>query len=105
MIYGALPLFHVSGTVAVVMQPFVTGCTSVLDPYSRSRSAGTGSASYKATVFIAVGPMIMMLCGLPPDPSDAELPLRLIAAVPIPARPPPADRGTLRLPGRRRLRA
>ena len=59
---------------------------------------------HEATVFVGVGPMVMMLWGLRPTPSDAELPIRLMVAAPDPLRAAPADRRALRLPHRHRLR-
>ena len=84
-LYSATPLFHVSGSISVVLQSLVSGVTAVLDSAFSPTATWDRVRKYQATVFIGVGPMMMMLLGLPEDPSDAELPLRIIAAVPIPA--------------------
>jgi crotonobetaine/carnitine-CoA ligase len=84
VIYGAVPLFHFSGTLGVVLPALTHGVTSVLDAAFHPGTCWDRIRQHKATVFVGVGPMVLMLWGLPPDPSDAELPIRLLAAAPIP---------------------
>lgn len=86
VLYGAVPLFHGSGLLGLVLPTLLLGCTSVLD--SRFSVSGTWDQvrKYEATVVLAVGPMLVMLWNLPEDEdhSDAELPVRVMLAAPIP---------------------
>jgi crotonobetaine/carnitine-CoA ligase len=84
VIYGAVPLFHFSGTLGVVLPALTDGVTSVLDAAFHPGTCWDRIRQHKATVFVGVGPMVLMLWGLPPDPADAELPIRLLVAAPIP---------------------
>jgi crotonobetaine/carnitine-CoA ligase len=83
-VYGAVPLFHFSGMLGAVMSALVTGSTAVLDRWFSVTTAWDRIRRYNASGFVGVGPMVMMLWGLPPDPSDADLPIRFISAAPIP---------------------
>ena len=83
-VYGAVPLFHFSGMLGAVLSALVTGSTAVLDRWFSVTTAWEQVRRYGAVGFVGVGPMVMMLWGLPPEPSDAELPLRFISAAPIP---------------------
>ena len=85
VLYGAVPLFHLSGSLGLVMPALLTGLSSVLDSGFHVSSCWDRVRAVGATVFVGVGPMVVMLFGLPPDPSDAALPLRLVVAAPIPA--------------------
>jgi len=85
VLYGALPLFHNSGLLGLVLPTIINGSTSVLDKAFHPAKCWDRIRKYNATVFAAVGPMVMMLWGLPPDPSDAELPFRILLGAPIPA--------------------
>jgi crotonobetaine/carnitine-CoA ligase len=85
VLYGALPLFHNSGILGLVLPTILLGSTSVLDAAFHPARFWDRVRSYRATVVAAVGPMIMMLLGLRPDPSDAELPMRILLGAPIPA--------------------
>jgi crotonobetaine/carnitine-CoA ligase len=85
VIYGAVPLFHFSGSLGVVLPALVVGLSSVLDGAFSVSACWDRVRTVGATVFVGVGPMVVMLWSLPPDPSDAELPLRLMVAAPIPA--------------------
>ena len=83
--YGAVPLFHNSGIYGLVLPTLMLGSTSVLDKGFHPTRCWERIRSYQATVFAAVGPMLMMLWTQPPDPADADVPVRLLLAAPIPA--------------------
>jgi crotonobetaine/carnitine-CoA ligase len=83
-VYGAVPLFHFSGMLGIVMSALVTGSTAVLDRRFSPTTAWDRIRHYGACGLVGVGPMVMMLWNLPSDPSDAELPIRFISAAPIP---------------------
>jgi len=83
-VYGAVPLFHFSGMLGAVLSALVTGSTAVLDRWFSVSTAWDQVRRYNAVGFVGVGPMVMMLWGLPPDPADADLPIRFISAAPIP---------------------
>lgn len=84
VLYGAVPLFHFSGTLGVVLPALTSAVTSVLDSAFHVSTCWDRIRQHKASVFVGVGPMVMMLWSLPPDPSDAQLPIRLLVAAPIP---------------------
>ena len=84
VIYGTMPLFHFGGSLGVVLPALVTGLTSVLDSAFHPATTWDRIRQYNATVFAGVGPMVVMLWSLPPDPADADVPIRIIMAAPIP---------------------
>ena len=59
---------------------------------------GTTYAPAVQSGFAGAGAMVSMLWNLPPDPRDAELPLRFISAAPIAADLYREHREALRLP-------
>lgn len=71
VLWTAMPLFHLSAAPAVLAAMLVGG-TTVL-----------ASAFHPASVWDEV--MVSMLWSQPPDPRDAQLPLRFISAAPIDA--------------------
>jgi crotonobetaine/carnitine-CoA ligase len=85
LLYGAVPLFHLSGSLGVVLPPLLTGASAALDSGFHVHDVWDRVRALRATVYVAVGPMVMMLWSLPAGPEDAQLPLRLVVAAPIPA--------------------
>jgi crotonobetaine/carnitine-CoA ligase len=85
IVYSAMPLFHLGGAYAVIVASLVAGRTAVLDSAFSPSKCWDRVRKHGATVFLGVGPMITMLHGLPPDPRDADLPIRLLVAAPVPA--------------------
>ena len=83
-LFGAMPLFHVGGALGIVLTTLVSGASGILDSTFSVSNCWPRVRAHGVTVFVGVGPMVMMLLSLPPDPSDAELPIRLISAAPIP---------------------
>ena len=85
VMYAAVPLFHLGGAYGVVVSSLVSGRTAVLDAaFSVSRWADR-IREHRATIFLGVGPMVAMLMTAPANPRDAELPVRLFVAAPVPA--------------------
>ena len=85
VLYGALPLFHGSGILGLVLPPLITGGTGVIDKQFSVSACWSRVRRFGATGMIAVGPMIMMLWSLPETDNDRSLPLKVILVVPIPA--------------------
>ena len=84
VMYAAVPLFHMGGAYGVVAGSLVSGRTAVLDPMFSVTACWDRVRQYNASIFLGVGPMIMMLMSLPPDERDAELPIRLLVGAPVP---------------------
>jgi crotonobetaine/carnitine-CoA ligase len=84
VMYAAVPLFHLGGAYGVVAGSLVSGRTAVLDSAFSVSNCWQRVRDVRASIFLGVGPMIAMLMSLPPDPSDSDLPLRLIVASPVP---------------------
>jgi crotonobetaine/carnitine-CoA ligase len=85
VLYGAVPLFHMSGSLGVVLPPLLTGASGALDSAFHVHTCWDRVRDTGATVFVGVGPMVMMLWTLPAEERDHELGVRLIVAAPIPA--------------------
>jgi carnitine-CoA ligase len=80
-----VPLFHLNGAYGVVVGSLVSGRTAVLDTAFSVSRCWDRVREHGATIFLGVGPMVAMLATLPPDARDADLPVRLIVAAPVPA--------------------
>lgn len=85
VVFGAMPLFHFGGMVAVLITALVNGATCVIDSAFSATKCWDRVRTRGATVFMGVGPMVMMLYGLPRTEAESNLSLRLICAAPIPA--------------------
>jgi crotonobetaine/carnitine-CoA ligase len=85
VMYAAVPLFHISGSMFVVLGSLTSGRSSALDSAFHPAKTWDRVRQYNASQFFGVGAMITMLYGLPPSPDDAKLPFRLIIGAPIPA--------------------
>jgi len=85
ILYGAVPLFHGSGLLGLVLPALISGCTSVIDKQFSVSGCWARVREVGATGMMAVGPMIMMLWSLPETEDDRTLPLNVILAAPIPA--------------------
>ena len=85
VMYAAVPLFHISGSMFVVLGSLTSGRSSALDSAFHPTTTWDRVRQYDATQFFGVGAMIAMLSNLPPSPDDAKLPLRLMIGAPIPA--------------------
>jgi carnitine-CoA ligase len=85
VLWTAMPLFHLSAAPAV-LAPLLVGGTTVLAPAFHPGSAWDEVRACGAAGFVGAGAMVSMLMQQPPDPRDAQLPLRFISAAPIDAR-------------------
>jgi carnitine-CoA ligase len=83
-LWTAMPLFHLSAAPAV-LAPMLVGGTTVLAPTFHPASVWDEVRACGAVGFVGAGAMVSMLWNQPPDPRDAQLPLRFISAAPIAA--------------------
>ncbi|WP_102142021.1 AMP-binding protein [Mycobacterium hubeiense] len=84
VLWTAMPLFHLSAA-PTVLAPMLVGGTSVLADGFHPAHVWDEIRACGATGFAGAGAMVSMLWNLPPDPRDAELPLRFLSAAPISA--------------------
>ena len=83
-LWTAMPLFHLSAAPSV-LAPMLVGGTTVLAATFHPREVWDEVREHRAVGFVGAGAMVSMLQSLPPDPRDAQLPLRFISAAPIDA--------------------
>ena len=83
-LWTAMPLFHLSAAPSV-LAPMLVGGKTVLAANFHPREVWDGVREHGAVGFVGAGAMVSMLQSLPPDPRDAELPVRFISAAPIDA--------------------
>jgi carnitine-CoA ligase len=81
--YNFLPFFHIAAKFLTLGAMLSGGRMVVLPAFSRSRF-WEDVRQYKATLCVAVGGLCHLLNSAPEAPTDAENPLRLIYAVPVP---------------------
>ncbi|OBI85779.1 AMP-binding protein [Mycobacterium asiaticum] len=84
VLWTAMPLFHLSAAPSV-LAPLLVGGTTVLAAGFHPREVWDEVRARGAVGFVGAGAMVTMLQSLPPDPRDAQLPLRFISAAPIDA--------------------
>jgi carnitine-CoA ligase len=84
VLWTAMPLFHLSAAPAV-LAPMLVGGTTVLAPVFHPASVWDEVRTCGAAGFVGAGAMVSMLLNQPPDPRDAQLPLRFVSAAPIDA--------------------
>jgi carnitine-CoA ligase len=84
VVWSAMPLFHLSAA-PLILAPMLVGGTTVLSPAFRPSEVWDDIRACRAVGFVGAGAMVSMLLHQPPDPRDAELPLRFISAAPIAA--------------------
>ncbi len=84
VVWSAMPLFHLSAAPAV-LAPMLVGGTTVLSAAFRPSEVWDEVRACGAAGFAGAGAMVSMLWNQPPDPRDAQLPLRFISAAPISA--------------------
>ncbi len=85
VLWTAMPLFHLSAAPAV-LAPMLVGGTTVLAPAFHPGSVWDEVRACGAAGFVGAGAMVSMLWKQPPEPRDAQLPLRFISAAPIDAK-------------------
>ena len=84
VVWSAMPLFHLSAAPSV-LAPMLVGGTTVLSTTFRPSEVVDELRACGAAGFAGAGAMVSMLWNQPPDPRDAQLPLRFISAAPISA--------------------
>jgi len=84
VLWTAMPLFHLSAAPAV-LAPMLVGGTTALAPAFHPGSVWDQVRACGAVGFAGAGAMVSMLWKQPPDPRDAQLPLRFVSAAPIDA--------------------
>lgn len=84
VLWSAMPLFHLSAA-PMVLAPMLVGGTTVLASAFHPATVWDDIRACGAVGFAGAGAMVSMLWNQPPDPRDAELPLRFISAAPIDA--------------------
>ncbi len=84
-LWTAMPLFHLSAAPSV-LAPMLVGGTTVLAKAFHPGQVWDDIRARGAVGFAGAGAMVSMLQNLPPDPRDAQLPLRFISAAPIDAK-------------------
>ena len=84
VLWTAMPLFHLSAAPSV-LAPMLVGGTTVLAKAFHPGAVWDDIRAHGAIGFAGAGAMVSMLQNLPPDPRDAQLPLRFISAAPIDA--------------------
>jgi crotonobetaine/carnitine-CoA ligase len=82
VLWTAMPLFHLSAAPSV-LAPMLVGGTTVLAPALHPAAVWDDIRACGAVGFAGAGAMVSMLWNQPPDPRDAQLPLRFISAAPI----------------------
>ena len=84
VVWSAMPLFHLSAAPSV-LAPMLVGSTTVLSAAFRPSEVWNEVRDCGAAGFAGAGAMVSMLWNQPPDPRDAQLPLRFLSAAPISA--------------------
>lgn len=84
VLWTAMPLFHLSAAPSV-LAPMLVGGTTVLSAAFHPATVWDDVRLCGAVGFAGAGAMVSMLWNQPPDPCDAQLPLRFISAAPIDA--------------------
>ncbi len=84
VLWTAMPLFHLSAAPSV-LAPMLVGATTVLVSAFHPSAVWDDVRACGAVGFAGAGAMVSMLWNQPPDPRDAQLPLRFISAAPIDA--------------------
>jgi crotonobetaine/carnitine-CoA ligase len=83
VVYGPLPLFHLSA-VGTVLGPMLAGGTGILDSQFSVSATWDRVRRYQADGIALAGAMVSMLWNLPPDARDTDLPIRFLSAAPVP---------------------
>ena len=82
--YGPVPLFHFSGMLGLSLAVLRRGGTVVIDRWFSVSHTWERIHKYRATMAILVGPMLTLIWGLAPEPTDADGPLKVLGSAPIP---------------------
>jgi len=83
VVYGPLPLFHLSA-VGTVLGPLLAGGTGVLEKTFSVTHTWDQVRRYGASGIALAGALVVMLWNLPATDRDRELPIRFLSAAPVP---------------------
>jgi carnitine-CoA ligase len=83
VVYGPLPLFHLSA-IGTVLGPMLSGGTGVLEKAFSVNRTWDQVRRYEAAGIALAGAMVVMLWNLPAEERDADLPIRFLSAAPVP---------------------
>jgi crotonobetaine/carnitine-CoA ligase len=78
-----LPLFHVAGQFAGVLNAFIAGATAVVRPFFRAATYLDEAREFGCTYAVLVGAMASFVYRQPPRETDARNPLQRVMIFPI----------------------
>ena len=82
-LFSALPMFHLSGGIFMIMPALVNGIAAHFEPSFSARAFLTNAAKAKATVGMAVGAMCHALLATPVGPADTDHTIRTMMVAPL----------------------
>jgi crotonobetaine/carnitine-CoA ligase len=85
VLYNCLPLHQSAAWVANVFRALVTGLPCALDPRFSASEFWARTRHYGATQCFTLGAMHIFLWNAPERPDDADNPVRVFSAIPLPA--------------------
>jgi crotonobetaine/carnitine-CoA ligase len=83
VVYGPLPLFHLSA-VGTVLGPMLAGGTGVLEKVFSVQRTWDQVRRYNAAGMALAGALVVMLWNLPREDRDRDIPIRFLSAAPVP---------------------
>jgi crotonobetaine/carnitine-CoA ligase len=85
VLYSCLPLYQSAAWVANVFRALATGVPCAIDPRFSASEFWARTRHYGATMCFTLGAMHIFLWNAPERPDDAENPVRVFSAIPLPA--------------------
>jgi crotonobetaine/carnitine-CoA ligase len=85
VLYNCLPTYQSAAWVANVFRALVTGAPCAMDPRFSASEFWDRCRFYDATITFTLGAMHIFLWQAPERPNDADNPVRLASAIPMPA--------------------
>jgi crotonobetaine/carnitine-CoA ligase len=85
VLYNCLPLYQSAAWVANVFRALVTGVPCALDPRFSASEFWARTRHYGATMCFTLGAMHIFLWNAPERTDDADNPVRVFSAIPLPA--------------------
>jgi crotonobetaine/carnitine-CoA ligase len=83
--YNPLPLFHANAMLLGALGPLLSGATAAFEENFSVSQFWDRVRHFGATQLSILGPLMLMLWKQEPRPDDADNPVRVMVAVPIPA--------------------
>ena len=84
IILNVMPLYNSAAWVTAVLRALVAGISCAVDPHFSVANYWQRVRHYGATQAFTLGAMHMFLWNAPPQPDDADNPMRVMQMVPIP---------------------